>query len=672
MPKKKGFKPTLYKDLDKERKTKFESINHKWLSHPFVEKFFGLWKEYIAWFEGDQYKYYNNALDRLTDVEALVDRENKNVYNRIMPMIRQQWGELRYPHEFHVAPNTSEQEDVKAALIGSRTIEYVHQERKFSRKINRAKLWSLVCGICYWKVWWDSSLWGLRVKGDGNGNEKVKGDLNFNYVNPFNCRPDPISIDREGWRYFQEGKRVPVSLVEREFELDEGTISPESTRDKDISQTGIFERDDYDFGDEPTCIRMEWYENEKWEGNSKGRFIVATKDMMLYDSGNPNPGNQLGYFPVPGLVPKLNTPLYDSGVRILQQAQRQFNRYCSQIDDHIQNWKIKAMIPWGSLLPGEKEAFTRKGVDYVTYNARMGTPYYVSPPALPEFLGFWVRFMENEMETEGSVRKVSLGQLPQYAQRASGVLFDSLKRQDEIVLVPAVEDLDVTLADSVKFELEIIQDKYTEERLIKNVGRRRVTSVIYFIGADLRDNTDVRVRPGVDIMSTKSKKEQVVMAMIEKGHITDPVAALEMMGHKEMEDFMEDQFVDERQAERQLEIMKEGKVDIKPSRDDNHQVMYDTFNNCRKSEDWDTLPEKAKKNIEERIEAERAWIPELENIPVPGEKPAAPEPAPGERIPGEAGAITLPEMTPAAAPGGPNPPVTAQEVLEQLSQLGGM
>ncbi len=678
MAKKKEFKPTLFKDLDKERKRKFTQINDKWTNHPFVEFFFGLWEEYIAWFEGDQYKYYNRALKDLTDVTALVDRDIKNVYNRIMPSIRAQWGELRYPHEFHVAPNTSESEDIKAAMMGSRSIESRHEERKFRSKINRGKLWSLICGICYWKVWWDSSLWGLSPKGSGDGNNKVPGDVNFDFVNPFNCRPDPISIDRDGWRYFLEGKRVPVSLVEAEFELEPGTVPGEVVKSSEIKETGLFERDDYDFGDEPTCVRMEWYERESFEGNKTGRFIVTTKDIMLYDGKNPNPEDVLGYFPIPGLVPRLNTPIYDSAVRIMQQPQRQFNRLCSQVDEHVENWKIKGMIPYGSLLPGEKESFTRNGVDFVTYNARMGTPYFQAPPALPEFLGYWVSFMENEMETESSVRKTSLGQIPPYAQRASGVLFDSIKRQDDIVLIPAIEELDVTLADSVKFELQLVQDNYTEERLVKSVGRHRVTSVVAFMGSDLRDNTDVRVRPGTDIITTKNKKEQVVMAMIDKGLINEPRKALEMMGYKDVEDFVEDEFMDERQARRQLEIMKEGKVVIHPNRDDNHQVMYDTFNNSRKSEEWDSLPEKAQKNIEARIQEERAWIPELENQPVPGEEPPEPETRPGETIPGEQGAIQLPEMAgrggvgPGGAGGSPNPPVSVEEILAQLMPTGGM
>ena len=69
----------------------------------------------------------------------MIERETKNVYNRIMPMIRQMWGALRYPHEFYVIPNTTESEDVRSAYVGSQLIEFTNENRKFNKKINILK-----------------------------------------------------------------------------------------------------------------------------------------------------------------------------------------------------------------------------------------------------------------------------------------------------------------------------------------------------------------------------------------------------------------------------------------------------------------------------------------------------------------------------------------------------
>ncbi|GAG53606.1 unnamed protein product, partial [marine sediment metagenome] len=173
-----------------------------------------------------------------------------------------------------------------------------------------------------------------------------------------------------------------------------------------------------------------------------------------------SPDAQIGHFQIPGLIPILNSQFYESAVKIGQPAQRQLNKLGSMVDEHIQNYKLKGIISGGSLGPGEFERFTRAGVDYVIVRPGMQAPYWQAPPPLPEIIIRWFGLQENEMETETSVRKISYGQLPKYAQRASGVLFEGLKRQDEIVLEPNIEDIDNALLAPMKFRLQLMQKHY--------------------------------------------------------------------------------------------------------------------------------------------------------------------------------------------------------------------
>ena len=120
MPKKE-FKPVQHEKMDDSQKETLKFIDHQWTTHPFIENFHGKWEEYIAWWEGDQYTYWNSFASKLVDVRQLITeldpgRESKNVYNRITPLVRQIWGDIKYPYEFRVIPNTAEPEDVKAAL----------------------------------------------------------------------------------------------------------------------------------------------------------------------------------------------------------------------------------------------------------------------------------------------------------------------------------------------------------------------------------------------------------------------------------------------------------------------------------------------------------------------------------------------------------------------------
>jgi len=361
--------------------------------------------------------------------------------------------------------------------------------------------------------------------------------------------------------------------------------------------------------------------------------VVAGK-WLLYDGENPSPDAEIPYFQIPGVMPILNEVVYDSFVRMAQEPQRRLNRLGSMIDERIEDYRLKAMIPFASLRGGDLKAYQRAGVDFVEYNPMVGTPHWQAPPAISSDIINHLHFQENEIETATSVRKPSLAQLPEYASRASGVLFEGLKRQDEIVLYPVVEDIDKVLKSVLKFRLKLIQQNYTQPRMIKTLGKNKRISISFFKGAELRDNTDVQVRPGIDFISNRKMRKDIVQTLVEKGLIKDERRALELMDYKGLEEYMEDEFIDERQAHRQLEIMKSKDIYIEVHDDDAHEVHFKIFNNARKAEDFDTLSDKIKENIEKRIARHK----ELMQQPITGKTPEGTplkETTPGATAPAE-------------------------------------
>ena len=593
------FKPLHKDEQSDEQKKKVEWIDKTWLEHPFVEVWFGRFREWIEWVYGNQYIIYQETRKKLVDIEkkVLETRDVANVYNRLLPMVRQIWSEIRYPHEFYVIPNTAEAEDIKAAHLGSDVIEFTNDGGQFNLKINRAKFWVIITGTIYWKEWWNRSLWGL-AKGKTK-NVKVKGDVDYDYVIPFNARPDPTCLSRKGWRWFVEGKMVPQSSLEAEFKLPSGTLK---TIGEEQKSKGLFEGETSKESKEPKCLRIECHEVPNFsEGHGKGRFLVTCGDWLLWDKDNNAPDNDLSYFQLPGLLPRLNEPIYDSAVRIAQPAQRQFNRMNSMVDEQIENYKLKGMIPRGSLVGGDLDTYKRIGAEFVEYNPRLGEPHFQAPPSVSKDILDRLTAMSREIDTSISVREPSYGRIPQYGTRASGKLFEQLLGQDTAVLAPNVEDMDEELRPIMKHRLKLVHKHYKEERFVKTVGRNKRADIKYFKGADLRDNTDVRVKPGIDLLRNKKRKEEIVFAFIEKGVIKDPKQALEFLDNRTLEDYMEDQYIDERQAYRYLEIMKEKVGMIAVEEEDNHDVHYRIFNNFRKTEEFESIPEKNQENILERI-----------------------------------------------------------------------
>ncbi|MBA7693795.1 hypothetical protein ES703_102384 [subsurface metagenome] len=132
------FIPLAPMDQTDEQKAKVTEIINEWTDGAVVKNWHGYWREYIYWFWGDQYMWYNKETGELVDLSTIIEREHKNVYNRILPMIRQMYGEIRYPHSFYVEPNTTEPEDIKAAKLSSSVVEYLNIKGNFKDKINQA------------------------------------------------------------------------------------------------------------------------------------------------------------------------------------------------------------------------------------------------------------------------------------------------------------------------------------------------------------------------------------------------------------------------------------------------------------------------------------------------------------------------------------------------------
>lgn len=631
MPEEK-FKPIAPKDLKGDQKAIVQETDYQWREGPVVLDFHPTWKEQIAWYEGQQYSFWNRISNQLEDLSPFVKRQKKSVYNRIMPMVRQLNGEIQYPAEYFVEPNSLEADDIRASKIASLIVEHTNKVGHFRKKCNRAKLWSIIVGNVFWKEWWDTSL-ETRAK-KGTTEATITGDINFDYVVPFNIRPDDLSKSREQCRWFIEGKRVPKSSVEREFKLKEGSLPDENREGGDDK---LFDRPERQTPKEGTVIRIErWW--KPYPGFDKGRFIVIAGGWLLWDSASPAPGAQIPYFFPPGLFPFMNDFFYDSPVRIAMPAQRAFNRYMSKLDEHFENLSLKALIPRGSMIAGDLKRYQRAGVEYVEYDSAFGTPYWQNPPGVPEGLFSVISLVLSEFKEETSVRDVSLAGLPKYSSRASGVLFQGLKTQDEAVLVPFFEDTKEEFEAALKFRLQLVQKHYNIPRLVKTTGKSKEISAQFVSNTDLRDNTDVRVKAGVEIFTQRDKRREVVTKLIDKGYISNVRQALELLDIKGLDEYMEEEFVDERQAHRIVDLIREGKEPAETSSDDNHEVLYRILNTARKKEDFETWPEKAKKELLARIEQHKKYL----GMDQPEEKGAETPPVetpPTEALPPEATAI---------------------------------
>ncbi|HUX36792.1 MAG TPA: hypothetical protein VMV44_02700 [Rectinemataceae bacterium] len=657
------FTPIKGNKAEGPMKEAFDRTQEEWENHTFLS-LYNKFQEYIRWFEGDQYGYVTGKKhSEWFDVSAFVDREVKNVYNRILPMIRQQHGDLIFDHEFYTIGATEESDDRRAAAVGSIIIEQTNHDRDLQRKLVEAKLLILLLGNCYWKEWWNKNLRGLSIlKGKV---VPVGGDIDFAVVSPFNFRPDPHAMSREEWRYVVEGKRVPTRSIELEFGLDRNSISNEGYQGFEQNR---FTRHGIDTPKEPSAVRKEYWEFANAE-RSKGRFMVVANDMVLYDGDNPTPEAKCNYAHFKSGIPIIGTQFDESMVAIGQTPQRQINRHYSMVDEHFQNFRAKGLIPFGSLRPGDEQAFKRMGgVDFITYNPRVGQPYWQTPPALPESSLGYAQMLEGEFEIETSVRKTSYGQLPKYASRPSNQLFQSLKGADTSVMQPSLINIDAELIHCMRVRLSLAKKHYQEPRLIKNLGKGKLPAVRSFIGADLRDSTDVMVVPGVDIFTSRKRREDIAIKFVEMRAI-DAKQALEIMRFKGVEGWLKEDKADEYQCNRHVEQMVTKKKFIPADPSDNHEFAYKFFNDFRKGEEFESLDETTQGFIIQRLNDHKEF---LAMMPPPVEKPTQPGVPGTASLPGAEMATPLPAAGGVPIPqgggnGGGVPPGLIEAIMAQMA-----
>jgi hypothetical protein len=118
-------------------------------------------------------------------------------------------------------------------------------------------------------------------------------------------------------------------------------------------------------------------------------------------------------------------------------------------------------------------------------------------------------------DAAGDPKNVLRGQAP--SSQASGIMVDILRDAAEQGHLPDIERYYRGLKRVKRKQLVLAQEVFTEERLIKIPDRGNRTKAIAFIGADLRNNTDVRLELSSGAASTRAGQTQMLLKLTESG-----------------------------------------------------------------------------------------------------------------------------------------------------------
>ena len=431
-------------------------------------------------------------------------------------------------------PNSNDQDDAEAAEMGEtflRWLEATNDEAHLDEK-EKEIIWMVICGTAFDRTFttMENDAWAI----DKQGVPISTGDVMSQHISPFNVALDHYGETIRAKRYVGIKSLKPREWVEDTFHIKVGegsqegpTINYEKRLATLVANVSPWKGDGLDVSDAENntedLVVFKEVEIRPTKQDPHGVYAAMVGDQICFNHKRlPIPMDVDGkwyytltefhYQYVPGRF------WADSGVSDLISPQNSIN----QIDQDLETNRkgvgrpfvlvptdvnMKRLTKYGqSLLVLQYDAMTSGGQKP---EIARGTP--LPPQVLNE------RDIHRAVaqDAAGDPKNVLRGQAP--TQQASGIMVDILRDAAEQGHLPDIERFYRSLKRVKRKQLILAQEVYTEERLIKIPDQGGRAKAVAFKGADLRNNTDVRLELSSGAASTKTGQSQVLLKLTETG-----------------------------------------------------------------------------------------------------------------------------------------------------------
>lgn len=457
------------------------------------------------------------------------------VINRIRPIIRTEISRLTAQKpSATVVPSTNEDKDLSAAQAGEQIWDSVYRSQKIGNKFRQTILWTLTTGNGYIKTYWDqnkkSKQWqpyspeeAAMVQKMGLPPEKpADGDFCYEMITPFHLFvPDMMQEDIEDqpyviqiqtrtpeWVKLNYGIEVPPNTMEATDILNDSFLN--------LVGAGEFKRDSV------ICFEV-WIKPGNVEFMPQGgMFTIIGNKLVQYVEGNPYVHQQYPFTKVPHIP---SGRFYaDSVITDLVAIQREYNRTRGQITENKNAMAHDRLLAAKGSIVASK--ITTEPGQVIEYNLGYPEPTPLPMQNLPAHVLQEIDRLLMDFEDISGQHQVSKGQVPSGVTAATAINF--LQEQDESMLSTTYQGIEEAFEKIGYQTLCYVKQYWDTPRQIKVTGKDGTFNVLSFQGADLRDNTDIRVEAGSALPTSKSAKQAFLMDMMTQGFIP-PEKGLELM-----------------------------------------------------------------------------------------------------------------------------------------------
>jgi len=599
------------------------------------------WFLNLAFYQGEQWvawdgrNLYRPQLRR--DRMTIVD-------NRIQPVIRHEVAKMTKQRPvFTVTPRTGDQQDVEATYLAEQMLEYQWTHLDVREKLNRALLWSRVCGAGFLKVTWDSTAGdgfeaivgpdGKPVPGPNGApltnvdprvisqqlgvevqSKKVKqGDVSIEVRSPFQMFIDPIAERFDEAEWVIEQSVQSKEYVQRRWNVDAEADTPANPGLIEARLGGAVQSSSSYKG-----VRI----NELWQKANKqypqGRRVVWIKDKVLFEDKNPYdtcPFVMFRNIEVPGRV--WPTSIAEQ----LRGPQTELNKVKSQIAENrnrVGNPTVLASKQSIADPNSFESAMAQPGgiFYYDDNNGPNAAPAYLQAPQLPPYVLQEIDRIEQSIQEISGQHEVTSGNVPSGVTSASAI--NLLQEADDTRLGPAITDMEDGISKVGRKILDLVARFYTDSRTIRISGEDSSWRVFDFKGSMLRDNTHVQVQAGSAFPQSKAAKQAALQELltffVQSGQPLQGRNLAKFLQDWEvggMERLVDDLSEDEQQVNRENQRLAKGELLPINSFDDD-QAHIQSHHDFMKTAAYDQIAPQVKQIFESHVAQHQQRVDQMQ------------------------------------------------------------
>jgi hypothetical protein len=535
------------------------------------------WYLNLAFFFGRQYAQWDHAggISRLVEPAAPRNRV-RSVSNKVRPAVRREITKLtKEEPQFYVKPNSTEPADIMGARVGESLADYIMDVSKYNNARRLATFWASTTGNGWTKT--------LCM-----GKDKP---ILFQAPTPFHMyAPYAQIVEVEDQPYIIEAKAVPCETMWHQYNVDvrpDVNVAEQSTLEQRFFKAmGISVENEKDM-----CFMKEiWV--KPCRDYPDGALLVMADNKIVYAYEDLNRlseerrvkeaaereaakerGEEYEEPPTPEVEyvdpnkrsksewPYEGAQLYPydkidhipsgrffatSFIEDLIPLQKEYNRSRSQLIESKNRTSKPAMAYYKGSIEANKVT-SEPGLQ-IPVNPGFDLPQYLKQPDMPNYVLQEFPLIKEDMDDVTNQFEVAKGRTPPGVEAASAIAY--LQEENDDILHGTIASLENAVASAGRKSLALVQQFWSDEKLISVVSRNATVEAMAFKISDLKDNTDLRIESQSMAPRSRAAKQAFITDLM-KNQMIPVEKGLRYLQMSETDRLYEELQADSRHAQRE-------------------------------------------------------------------------------------------------------------------------